>query len=126
MADFSASGNRSIVNLGSGIETSSSNGAQLMSNLSATNDGDGLHMDGPNGDLVWGNVLDNNGQYGLWLGGSLNADFSPDPAAIAPPFTSSFSIPCTSTGNVISTASPSVSPCAVTRRPMVAKSETAR
>jgi hypothetical protein len=83
-ADFSASGNWSIVNLGSGLETSSSNGAQLMSNLSASNDGDGLHMDAPNGDLVWGNVLDNNGQYGLWLGGSLNADFSPDPGQQPP------------------------------------------
>ena len=55
-----------------------------MANLSATNDGDGLHMDSPNGDLVWGNVLVNNGQYGVWLGGSMNADFSPNPGQQRP------------------------------------------
>jgi hypothetical protein len=83
-SDLAASGNRAIVNLGSGIETANSSGAQLMANLSAANDGDGLHMDGPHGDLVWGNVLENNGQYGLWLGGSMNADFSPAPGQQLP------------------------------------------
>ena len=82
--DLQVNGNRSIVNLGSGMETSSSSGAQVMANLSATNDGDGLHMDSPNGDLVWGNVLVNNGQYGVWLGGSMNADFSPNPGQQRP------------------------------------------
>jgi hypothetical protein len=76
--------NRSILNLGSGIETSSSSRTQILANLSATNDGDGLHMNGPNGDSVWDNVLENNGQYGLWLGGSMNADFSAAPGTQPP------------------------------------------
>jgi hypothetical protein len=73
-----------MVNLNSGIETSSAAGTQLMGNLAATNDGDGLHMESPGADVVWGNAFENNGQYGVWLHGAMTADFSPNPGTQAP------------------------------------------